>query len=136
MLPVAETKEGKISGNAQHRFLPISGEIERILRRQLEYKIPGVDWVFHRKGSRIRDFRRSFVNGCERAKLGYHTPHVLRRSFATAFIDAGNSRSAAMRRTGHVTESMFERYHIGSVRRDQEAAERFDEYVQKHRESM
>ncbi len=81
------------------------------LEKKLGYKIP---WVFHREGNQIKVFRRAWVTACKRALLVGMIPHDLRRTAVRNLERAGVSRSAAMKLTGHRTESVYRRYAIVS----------------------
>lgn len=96
--------------------------------------------VFHRDGKPVNEFRKSWDSACIAASLGImvclkcgsegterRCPkckklrkyrgrifHDLRRSAARNLICSGVTRNVAMRITGHLTESMFERYNITS----------------------
>jgi integrase len=73
-----------------------------------------VPWVFHRRGQPIKDFYTAWDNACEAAKVPDKIPHDFRRTAVRNLERAGVSRSAAMKLTGHKTESVYRRYAIVS----------------------
>jgi integrase len=80
--------------------------IERLaLERQGEY-------VFHRRGRRVKDFRAAWEGACRAAGVEGTLFHDLRRSAVRNYERAGVPRSVAMRLTGHRTESIYRRYAI------------------------
>ena len=60
----------------------------------------------------IGDYRDSWQTVCKKAKLPGRLVHDLRRSAVRNLIAAGVDEKAAMAVTGHVTRSVFDRYHI------------------------
>ncbi len=70
--------------------------------------------VFHRNGRPIKDFRKSWKLACEAAGVPGMIPHDFRRTAVRNLERAGVSRSAAMKLTGHKTESVYRRYAIVS----------------------
>jgi hypothetical protein len=115
------------------------------------------EFVFtHEDGAQIKDFRWAWWRLCVRAGLGTlscpqcskavsgdserrchecHIPvrysgtifHDLRRSAVRNMVRSGVPRSVAMRISGHETESVFERYNIGSDADLADAAKRIEE---------
>ena len=71
-----------------------------------------ISWVFHRDGKRIRDFRTSWRTACEKAGVPGRLVHDFRRTAVRRLERAGVPRSAAMKLTGHRTESVYLRYAI------------------------
>jgi integrase len=84
------------------------------------------DLVFHRQGQPIRDFRGSWEKACISAGLcvtvkdseGQETKraslmfHDFRRSCVRNLENAGTPRKVAKSITGHITDSVYERYHV------------------------
>jgi integrase len=71
-------------------------------------------WVFHRKGRPIKNFRKAWENACKAAGVPGRIPHDLRRTAVRNLERAGVSRSVAMQLTAHKTESVYRRYAIVS----------------------
>jgi len=107
------------SKNTEGRMFPLTPELLEIFSRQLEMTkqlqltndrlIP---WVFHRDGKPIKDYYGAWDKACRIA--GYHdrVAHDLRRTAVRNLERAGVPRSAAMKMTGHKTESVYRRYAI------------------------
>ena len=87
-----------------------------------------VPWVFHRDGRQIRTYRRAWTAAIDRAahagegtlrkvvrpQLIGRIVHDLRRTAVRNFERAGVPRSVGMKLTGHLTESVYNRYAIVS----------------------
>jgi integrase len=84
------------------------------------------DLVFHREGRPVRDFRRAWERACIAAGLcvtvkdaeGRESQravtlfHDFRRSCVRNLENAGTPRKVAKSITGHLTDSVYERYHV------------------------
>ena len=70
------------------------------------------EYVFHREGRPIGDFRKSWATACTAAGMSGLIFHDLRRSAAMNMERAGVSSTVGMRVTGHATLSMWTRYRI------------------------
>lgn len=109
--------------NDEGRFFPFSMhpelvELFREQRRQTNElqakKERLISFVFHRNGKPIKSFRTAWADACRKAGLPGMLPHDLRRTAVRNLERAGVSRSAAMKLTGHKTESVYRRYAIVS----------------------
>lgn len=65
--------------------------------------------VFHRDGTPIRYFRRSWITACREAGVPGRIVHDLRRSAARNMVRAGVPQSLAMAIGGWKTDSVFRR---------------------------
>lgn len=70
--------------------------------------------MFHPRGQPIKDFYKAWDNACEAAEVPGKIPYDFRRTAVRNLERAGVSRSAAMKLTGHKTESVYRRYAIVS----------------------
>lgn len=97
--------------------------ITKAIEAEKQMKIP---WIFHRDGKQIKYFRRSWKTACKKAKLGDRIPHDFRRTAVRNLTRLGVPRSVAKYLTGHMTDSVFERYDITSEADLKEAAKKMD----------
>jgi integrase len=103
--------------------------IERRWQARMAMTLTGpkvCDLVFHRQGQPIRDFRKPWERACINAGLcvkvkgadGTETKravalfHDFRRSCVRNLENAGTPRKVAKSITGHITDSVYERYHV------------------------
>jgi integrase len=135
------------SKNREARQVVIDGEITEIIKRRRAMRVVEnsggtmlCEYIFHRDGAPIREFRKSWARAavaaqvgtmvcpkcknagdaltCPRCKLETKYRgrifHDLRRSGVRDMIRSGVPQSVAMKISGHKTASMFRRYDIAS----------------------
>ena len=103
-LPAQRSKSG------EPRVFPLGGRLlAAIQRREVAH---WGDFVFHRRGKPIRDFRRLWQRVA--AEVGHPELciHGMRRTFAYYSTAAGTPESVTMRLAGWQTDSIFRRYMI------------------------
>ena len=114
------------------RVLPLDGILWQLVeRRWVARKFASTsggttlsEYVFHREGKPIVDFKRAWSSACERAGVAGRLFHDLRRTAVRNMIRAGVPQSVAMSITGHRTISTFIRYNITSIEDMREAIHR------------
>jgi integrase len=100
--------------NGEGRFLPLDGELWRIIEEQRKTPVVGCPFVFHRRGRRIGTFYKAWSEACAEAQCPGMLFHDFRRTAARNLTRDGLSESQAMKITGHKTVSVFRRYNIGT----------------------
>jgi integrase len=123
--------------NKKGREFPFDDELEAVLLEQRAYteacqRKAGaiIPYVFNRKGKRIRDWSRSWERALLNVGLAHRevgedglpkkggkiiahvTLHDFRRTAIRNLSRAGVTEAVAMRRCGHETRSVFDRYNI------------------------
>jgi integrase len=118
--------------NREGRVFPFTAALETLLKTQLteheRLKKAGrlVRLVFNRDGSRIKNFRRSWISACKAAGVPGRIPHDFRRTAVRNLERAGIPRSSAMAMVGHKTESIYRRYAIVDAGVLRDAASKID----------
>lgn len=110
----------RTSKTGRGRVLPLEGALWKLMEHRWaarKFKAPGgvtglSDYVFHRGGRPVTDFKRSWAAACEKAWIPGKLFHDLRRTAVRNMIRAGVPQSVAMAISGHRTVSMFHRYNI------------------------
>jgi len=119
--------------NKDGRSFPFTAALEALLRDRLaehdRLKAQGriVPLVFHRNGSRIRDFRGAWKTACMKAGVPGGILHDFRRTAVRNLERAGVPRSSAMAMVGHKTEAIYRRYAIVDAGALRDAAARIDQ---------
>ena len=106
--------------NGEARTLPLVGKLKDLVEHRKERRkltrpdgtVLIADLVFHRDGRPIRDFRATWDDALDKAKVPRPTWHDFRRTAARNLVNAGVPEKVAMEITGHKTASIFRRYHI------------------------
>jgi integrase len=101
--------------NGEGRVIPIYGEMLAVFREQMALTrrdYPTCKLLFHNEGVPIQTFRKAWSKAIALARVDGLLFHDLRRTAVRNLIRAGVKRKAAMAITGHLTESVFERYNI------------------------
>lgn len=124
------------SKSKKGRTLPLVGELWEIIMRREDvrrYETPQLtkllEWVFHREGQPIRQFKVAWRNACKRAGVEGMMFHDLRRTAIRNLTRAGVSQATAMEITGHRTISVFNRYNIVDEQDMRLAQEKMQAYL-------
>lgn len=126
--------------NGRGRILPLAGDLAALIERRWRARIVRrpdgtehvAEFVFHRAGRPIGDFRRAWARACAQAGLAGRLFHDLRRSGIRAMVRAGVPERVAMELSGHRTRAVFDRYNIVSDGELRVAVERTTEYLRHH----
>jgi integrase len=124
--------------NREGRAFPFTDELRALLeaRRECTDKVQKargciIPYVFHREGQPIHNFRYVWKKACRLAGVPGRIPHDFRRTAVRNLERAGVARSAAMKLTGHKTETVYRRYAIVAENDLREAARKLDEAAKK-----
>src|SRR5215471_6204224 len=117
--------------------MPLEGELLDIIERRraatvLEDKNGSkrfAEFVFHRKGQPIGDFRKAWATACKLAGVDHRLFHDLRRTASRNMISAGVPQAVAMKITGHRTDAMFRRYAIVDEEQKREALAKTQQHL-------
>ena len=121
-LEAGETK------NSEARTIYLDEELLKLLRLQNLRRQRECQYVFHRDGRRIKDFRGSWKNACKDAKIKGRLFHDLRRTGVRNMVRAGIQEQVAMRISGHKTRTVFDRYNIVSPDDLKQAAQKIGKF--------
>lgn len=94
---------------------------------------PHCPYVFQYRGKRLRNIRSGFEKGCMEAGYEEVIFHDTRRTAVRRMEDAGIPRREAMQITGHLTETVYKRYDIGSEAGATEAGRKLREHESKRK---
>jgi integrase len=144
-LPSKDAKTG------QPRTLPMRAKLRPIIERRVKARRIHHDdgreslaeYIFHRGGQRIGEFRKTWVTACEKAGLAdvqgegrtrkvrpLKLVYDLRRTAIRNAVRAGVDPAVVMRISGHRTRAVFDRYNIIDERDLAAAIERTSAYVE------
>jgi integrase len=117
--------------------IPVQGDLQGIIeRRRAAAILKGnesdprfAEYVFHRDGEPVGDFRKAWATACKEANVPHRLFHDLRRTASRNMIAAGVPQAVAMKITGHRTDSMFRRYAIVNEEQKRDALAKTQEYL-------
>jgi integrase len=115
--------------NDEARTLYMDEELWKEMRVLHSKRRLGCQYVFHRNGKPVRDFRDSWDTACTQAKLDGRFLHDFRRTAVRNMVRAAVPERVAMKISGHKTRSVFDRYNIVSDEDLREAARRHQSYL-------
>src|SRR5262245_6715473 len=103
---------GAVTKNKKALPLVLTGQFLDLVARRWALRVPECQFVFHRAGTAIRDFRATWAAACEAVGLPGLLFHDLRRSGARKYRRAGVTEEVIMRIGGWKTPSMFSRCNV------------------------
>jgi len=131
------------SKNREPRSIPVTGELIQVIerrRRARAFETPEgeqlSEWIFHRDGRRILEFRKAWKSACKRAGCPNKLFHDLRRTCVRDLVRAGVPQSVAMDISGHKTITVFKRYNITDQRDKVAAFQHLAEHHEKARKKV
>lgn len=121
--------------NDELRFLLLvrlhDGDVRAVLQKQWDARRLGCQYVFHRKGERIDNFKVAWAKACRKAGIGKRLFHDFRRTAVRNMVRAGIPERVAMQISGHRTRCVFDRYNIVSGSDLEDAARKMEAYFEK-----
>ena len=139
------TLRAENSKNGEGRTIVLEGELSELIERRKEARkakdkkgnfVMLSEYLFHKKGAPIREFRKSWATACKFANVPGRLFHDLRRCAARNLLAAGVPQAVAMKITGHKTDSMFRRYAIVTVDQQREALKQAEAYRRQQAEQQ
>jgi integrase len=104
--------------NGEERRIYVTSELRAVLEQQWSEHLtlfPACEFVFHRNGKLIRDFRGAWKQVCAEAGLPTdRIPHDFRRTAIRNMVWAGIPERVSVDMSGHKTRAVFDRYNITS----------------------
>lgn len=103
---------GEVMKNGEPLTLPLGGRLLHVLQRRWALRLPQCRHVFHREGTPVVDFTRTWR--AARAAVGYPALlfHDLRRSNTRMALRASVPEDVALKRAGWKGRSMLQRYNV------------------------
>ena len=115
------------------RVLAVEGSIKDIVARRIAARRLGCEFIFHRGGRRMGEFRKTWKTACKKAGIvpgrEGKTPYDLRRTGIRNMVRAGVNETVARAISGHQTRAVFDRYNIVNDDDVREAVRSTDSYV-------
>ncbi len=124
-LEAGETK------NSEGRVIYLDEGLIKLLKIQNFKRHIGCDYVFHRNGKRIKDFRCVWERACREVDIEGRLFHDLRRTAIRNMVRSGVQEQVAMKISGHKTRAIFDRYNIVNPDDLKKAALKIGQYHEK-----
>ena len=131
------------SKNRKGRAIPLENELRELIERRIQARRLDCQYIFHRRGRQMGDFRKVWKRACQEAGLVkriqdettgtmrtvYPIPHDFRRSAVRNMVRAGVNPDIARQISGHRTPAIFSRYNIISEADLRQAVKRTSDYL-------
>lgn len=117
--------------NAKNRTsqrIPLEGELATLIERRRQRRAVNSDCIFHRKGRRIQEFRKSWTTATRMANCPGRLFHDMRRSMAKHATAAGVPQHVIMQTAGWKSPNVFRRYAICDEQSMRQALRQTSEY--------
>ncbi|HQR65849.1 MAG TPA: site-specific integrase [Thermoanaerobaculia bacterium] len=112
------------------RAIPVVGLIKEVIDRRVKRRRLDSQYIFHRRGKRMGEFRKTWATACKAAGLEDRRIYDIRRTSVRNMVRAGVDATVAMRISGHRTRQVFDRYNIVSDADLRAAVETTTKYVE------
>jgi len=138
-------KEGRIQLGAtqtktkQARVIYMTDDFLRVVQKAKDLRdrdYPKCPYVCHLNGQPFNNLRHGWKAACKRVGVVGRTFHDLRRTGVRNLVRAGVPETVAMKISGHLTRSVFDRYNITSEEDLKQAAARLGEYIQRKKVTL
>ena len=134
---------GVKSKNGKPYFVPILGELVELMKRHEQARsvetpkgIVLSNFVFHRNGEPILEFRKAWATACKKAGCPGTLVHDMRRSAARNLIRSGVDKDTVKMVGGWKTDSMLSRYNVVGEADLRSAMERLAKYSEAESEKV
>jgi integrase len=124
------------------RVVPLEAELRTLMERRLKARRLGCEFIFHRGGRPVGEFRKTWKTACQAAGLAVteehdgkgviralRLPYDLRRTAVRNMVRGGTDPAIAMKISGHCTRAVFDRYNIISEDDMRDAVRKTAAYV-------
>ena len=119
----------RITKSGQPHIIPLyHRELRAFVTTALSKRDSRCPYLFQYRGRQLKNVRTGFENACLAAGYPELIFHDTRRTGVGRMEAAGIPREEAMQVTGHHTESVYKRYHIGKEKGAVETGRRLREY--------
>ena len=121
--------------NRTSQRLPLAGELKTLIERRRQRRAFKVgetaklsDWIFHRRGQRVQEFRKTWRTATTLANCAGFLFHDMRRSMAKHATAAGVPQHVVMATAGWKSPNVFRRYAICDEQTMRQALERTQDF--------
>jgi integrase len=128
-VPGFDAHGNRITKSGKPHTMPLyHPELRAFVEMALVTRDPNCPYLFQYRGKRLRNIRSGFEKACKEAGHEEVIFHDTRRTAVRRMEDAGIPRREAMQITGHLTETVYKRYDIGSEAGATEAGRKLREH--------